>query len=296
MRVNWRLLVAVLGGLLLPVPLVLVLASGFFPGPSDETSGGKHMSPMLSAEERLRLQTYHRECLRQEDCEPPLGCLLDTRYGWFYCADSECVTDAQCPEGFACLPQPTSEQGPLVRYCIPPGMRKEGESCVPIPRTPDKACMSGLLCGDGWCGRPCQPDKPSSCPEGFFCADTIPGPACRPTCDGRACPEGQQCIHDTGGASACAVVYGQNCEQKPCAEGRKCMAVFAPGKENPGQHVWMECFPQCNKGLPPCPDGFMCEGRTCRKACDPNGPNVCDPGYSCQSRYAQQPWLCQSDM
>ena len=43
--------------------------------------------------------------------------------------------------------------------------------------------------------------EPSSCPEGFFCADTTPGPACRPTCEGRDCPEGQQCIRDRKGAS-----------------------------------------------------------------------------------------------
>jgi hypothetical protein len=296
MRVNWRVVLAVMGGLVLPIPLVLALTSGLFPRPSVETIGGRTVSPVLSAEERLRLQTYHRECSRAADCDPPLGCVSDTRYGGFYCSDSQCATDAQCPDGFACRPLPTWEGGPLVRYCIPPGIQQEGSSCLAVPSEPNQACAPGLLCGDGWCGRPCQLGTPSICPDGFFCADTIPGPACRPTCDGRACPEGLQCIHGRGGASACAVVYGQNCEQTPCAQGQRCVAVFAPGKEDPRQHVWMECFPQCDKGLPPCPDGFACEGRTCLKPCDPNGPNVCEPGYSCQRRYLQQPWLCQSDM
>jgi hypothetical protein len=296
MRVDWRLILAVVGGLLLPVPLVFLLTSGWFSRPVKEALGGRPLSPVLSAEDRLRLQTYHRECLYQADCEPPLGCLLDTRYGWFYCADSECATDAQCPEGFACRPQPTREQGPLVRYCIPPGLRQEGQSCVPIPREAEDACAPGLLCGDGWCGRPCQLDSPSNCPVGFFCADTIPGPACRPSCDGRACPEGQHCIHDQRGASACAVVHGQNCEQTPCAAGQKCMALFGPGKRDSAEHVWMECYPQCGKGLPSCPEGLVCERRSCLKPCDPNGPNVCEPGFTCQRRARQQSWLCQPDM
>ncbi len=293
MRVNWRTLLAILGGLLLTVPLVAILWRAWVPGPPVHSPGGRPVSPVLSAEERLRLQTYHRECLHPEDCEPPLGCLFDSRAGWFYCADSTCETDAQCPAGFACHPLPTREQGPLVRHCIPPGLRKEGESCVSIPSHPASACEAGLLCADGWCGRPCHREDPQSCPVGFFCADTIPGPACRPTCDGRACPEGQQCIHDLGGASACAVVYGQNCEQTPCATGQNCMAVFATRRVG---HVWMECFPQCDKGLPPCPEGAVCEGRVCRKACEPEGPNTCEPGFTCQRRIPQQPWMCQPDM
>lgn len=294
MRVNWRLLPAVLAALLLPVPLMWVIGSGLLPQPSVQTLGGRPISPVLAFEERQRLQTYHRECLHKDDCEPPLGCLLDPRAGWFYCADSQCITDMQCPEGFTCQALPTNEGGPLVRYCIPQGVRKEGEPCVSVPAEPTQACAPGLLCGKGWCGRPCQKEDPSSCPEGFFCGDTIPGPACLPTCEGSTCPEGSRCIlDDRTGASSCAVVYGQDCQRTPCSEGQKCMAVFGSSKAG---HVWMECFPQCNKGLPPCPEGFVCAGRTCRKACDPKGPNVCEPGFTCQRRVPQQPWMCQEDM
>ncbi len=292
MRVNSRVLLVILGALLLPVPLVLVLMSGLFPRPPVQAMGGRPVSPVLTHEERRRLQTYHRECLHKEDCEPPLGCLFDTRAGWFYCADSECETDAQCSEGFACQLLPTNESGPLVRYCIPPGVQKEGATCISVPTEPTNACEPGLLCGKGWCGRPCQLNDPRSCPEGFFCGDTIPGPACLPTCEGRTCPEGMRCIRDERrGASSCAVVYGEDCQQTPCPEGRKCSPVF--GDEG---HVWMECFPQCNKGLPPCPEGSVCEGRVCRKACDPKGPNLCEPGFTCQRRIPQQPWMCQPDM
>lgn len=291
---NWRALLAVVAGLLLPIPLILALVSGLYPRPSSQSIGGRPVSPVLSAEERLRLQTYHRECLHKADCEPPLGCLLDVRHGWFYCADSQCEADGQCPEGFTCQPLLTREDGPLVRYCIPPGTHQEGDRCLSIPSEPDQGCAPGLLCGSGWCGRPCQLDQPSSCPEGFFCEDNIPGPTCLPTCEGRTCPEGLRCIQDDlTKASACAVVYGQDCQQTPCAEGRECVAVFGAKKTG---HVWMKCSPECGKYRPPCPEGLVCDRRSCLKPCDPDGPNVCEPGFSCQKRAKQQLWMCQADM
>lgn len=293
MRVNWRTLLAVLGGLLLPIPLVWAIMSGQFQRPTGPATGGKQISPVLTYEQRSNLQTYRRECLRKEDCEPPLGCLLDTRAGWFYCTDSECATDAQCPEAFTCQPHPTRD-GPLVRTCIPPGIRKQGENCISIPVGPQQACEPGLLCAEGWCGRPCQREDPESCPEGFFCGDTTPGPACLPTCEAMPCPSGLRCVRDERvGASSCAVVHGQDCQLNPCPNGGKCMAVF--GSSKAGQ-VWMECYPQCNKDLPPCPEGFLCEGRVCRKACDPSRPEVCEPGFKCLRRIEQQPWTCQPDM
>ena len=292
MRVNRQVLIAVICGPILAVPLMWLLANALFPLPQVQTIGGRPISPVLTEEDRQRLQTYHRECLHKADCEPPLGCLLDPRAGWFYCTDSQCLTDAQCSEGFSCQPLPTNEAGPLVRYCIPLGIGKEGETCISVPTEQKEACEPGLLCAKGWCGRPCQLDDARNCPEGFFCGDTIPGPACLPTCEGRTCPEGTRCISDNRtGASSCAVVYGEDCQQHPCSPGQKCMPVF--GDAN---HVWMECFPQCNKGLPPCPEGSICNGRVCRKACDPKGPNVCEPGFTCQSRVPQQPWMCQPDM
>jgi hypothetical protein len=294
MRVNWRVLLAVLGGLLLPVPLVFLLGHGLFVHPQARSVGGRQVSPMLSAEQRLSLQSYHRACLRGTDCEPPLGCLLDPRAGWFYCADSECVTDAQCTAGFSCQPLPTSEAGPLVRSCIPPGIRKEGESCVSIPSNAENACEPGLLCGKGWCGRPCQKEDSTSCPGGFFCADTIPGPACLPACTQDTCPTGSRCIlDDRTGASACAVVYGQDCQRTPCSQGLKCMAVFATQAQ---VSAWMQCFPECGKDRPPCPEGLVCDRASCSRPCNPEGPNVCDPGFRCLRRNEQQPWVCRPDM
>jgi hypothetical protein len=290
MRLSWRKRLAVLSGLLIPIPLALLLASVLVQRPPPLTHKGRPVSPVLAFEERLRLQSYHRECTRRTDCEPPLGCLSDTRVRRTYCADSECVTDIQCPDGFACLPLPTVDDGPLVRYCIPPGLRKEGERCLPIPREPDHGCEVGLLCGADWCGRPCRLEDPTSCPSGFFCADTVPGPACRPTCEGRTCPEGQRCIRDQEGASACAVVHGPDCQHIPCPEGRKCLGGF--GIDHPG-HVWMTCYPECGEGLPSCPESFVCDRGSCRRRCDPVEPDTCELGFQCRRRDDDQPWLCR---
>lgn len=293
MRVNRRVFLATLAGLLLPLPLMLMLAGLMIQPSQVQPSGRARISPVLTIEQRQLLQTYHRDCTQRSDCEPPLGCLSDIRVAKHYCADSECVTDMQCPDGFACRPLPTVGGGPLVRYCIPPGVRKEGERCLSIPSTQDEACEPGLLCSAGWCGRPCQTDTPTSCPEGFFCSDTIPQPACRPTCEGRTCPEGQQCIQDKEGASACVVVHGPNCQSTPCSDGRKCMALF--GSRNVG-HVWMECFPECGADRPACPEGLTCYRTRCLKPCEPEGPDVCEPGYRCQRLNDKQPWLCRPDM
>lgn len=216
---NWRLIGSILGGLLLAAPLAGLLASTMSQRLHALPARVARLSPVLSEEERRQLMTYGRDCVRRADCDAPLGCLPNVRARRTYCTDSVCETDAQCPERFSCVPLWTVGDGPLVRYCIPAGVRKEGESCIEIPESQESACEPGLRCADGWCGRPCQLDNPASCPEGFSCADFRPGPTCRPTCEGRTCPPGQHCMHDRSGASVCAVVYGPDgriCDRGSC--------------------------------------------------------------------------------
>ncbi|MDY7233258.1 hypothetical protein [Hyalangium rubrum] len=251
------------------------------------------VSPMLLARQRTLLRTYHRECARATDCEAPLGCLGSARARKHFCTDSQCTQDVHCPEGLTCQPLPTVGGGPHVRYCVPQGVRKEGEPCIGLPPDQDSACAPGLACSAGWCGRPCLLDAPSSCPAGFFCADAPPGPMCRPTCEGRTCPKGQHCIQDGQGASVCAVVHGQNCQQSPCAEGRECLTTFSA---KPQVEVWMACFPECGKSSPACPEGLVCDRAQCRKPCQPDTPHVCEPGYRCLRHSDAQPWLCRPDI
>jgi hypothetical protein len=183
-------------------------------------------------------------------------------------------------------------KGPLVRACIPVGVRQEGQRCVSIPADQEEACSLGLICGANWCGRPCKRDVPASCPEGFFCADATPGPLCLPACEARGCPAGQECIRFSKGVSVCAVVRGENCQQSGCPSGQTCDALDR--EDRPGE-IWMDCATRCGKGDASCPEGAFCQRTYCRTPCDPEGPNVCGQGYYCGRFGPDEPWVCRFD-
>jgi hypothetical protein len=293
-RVNWRTLLGVCAGVLLLLPLVLLLGGLLQPRVRTEAPTGGRISPLLDSEQRTRLMTYGRLCESSSDCEPPLGCLYESRRGLAYCTDSQCTLDAQCPEGQSCQTLATDDTGPLVRFCVAIGVRQEGEGCLNVPGDKEHACAPGLLCGgqDGWCSRPCRPGLAAGCPEGFFCADTTPQPVCLPSCETRGCPEGQFCVRFTEGSSVCARVYGPNCQQSPCAESSKCRVHLAPPQ--PGK-VWMSCLARCGEDYPPCQAGMVCDGWHCVQACDPQGPEVCAEGYYCDRRTESRPFSCEPE-
>jgi hypothetical protein len=290
--VKGRALWALSAGLLLSAPLVLIAVYTVREHLSARTDEGS-ISPILSFEERLRLVTYQRPCGKGRQCEPPLGCLPYARDFTSYCTDSECLTDEQCREGFRCQTLRTS-QGPQVRACIPLGARQEGQRCESIPASQSEACGAGLLCGAGWCGRPCQKGAPESCPRGFFCADVTPGPLCLPSCETAGCPEDQRCVSLNRGASACRAVHGDNCQQAGCPAGQAC-EVFE--REDHPDEVWMACTTACGRQDAPstCPEGLVCEYFSCKKPCDPKGPEVCGPGFYCGRFRPDRPWVCRFD-
>lgn len=248
------------------------------------------MSPMLGIEERTRLLTYGRPCASSAECDPPLGCLYASRHRRSYCTDSQCITDAQCPEGQMCSPLAPEGPGPLVRLCIPVGMRQEGENCSPVPADQQSACAAGLLCAgiDGWCARPCHLSAQEECPEGFFCADTTPQPACLPSCEGRDCAAGQQCLRFNEGSSQCAHVYGPHCQQSPCPEGQSCHVL--PSPRHPRQ-AWLWCIERCGKDSH-CSAGKVCDGWKCIPACDPRTAPLCAEGFQCQQPWPESPFAC----
>jgi hypothetical protein len=291
---KWRAFLGIVAGLLLPIPLLLLLGGFLQPTLRGTDSGRRAVSPVLDTEERTRRVTYRRYCSLSSECEPPLGCLSDTRLMTHYCTDSRCRTDEECPQGQLCQSLATTGDGPLVRLCIPIGVRQEGEHCLRVPHRKEAACGPGLLCSgeDGWCARPCSTGDAASCPEGFFCADVAPQPVCLPTCERRGCPEGQQCIHSREGSSTCAQVYGPHCQQTPCPDNRECDVgdvTQLPGK------VWTECVEPCGEGRPPCSAGLVCDGWHCLPPCDPQGPDTCAEGYRCNQRKPNRPWVCQPD-
>jgi hypothetical protein len=289
MPVKWRLVLTVLLALLLIAPLMGLLLVAIHGGQLAGTRDSR-IVPMLARDQRRGLLTYERACQQREECEPPLSCFMDPMNGVRYCTDSQCMTDEDCQTGFACRTFLSADDVSRVRLCSPLGLRKEGEPCEPIPNNQERGCQQGLLCQDGWCGRPCQLNDPAPCPEDFFCQEGADGPSCLPTCEDHACPEGRECIALGERVSVCAKVHGQNCHRTPCLEGNRCLFE---GVSNRTDEVWMSCVPPCGGDDPPCPEGLICHNYRCRQPCDPNGPDVCGPDRRCARRTETQPWTCR---
>ena len=292
---KWRSVLAPLASVLLPVPLIFLLGSLLRPALPEVGSGGRRISPVLTPEERAKLLTYRRSCGAGEPCESPLGCVSELRYQREICSDSQCTVDSQCPDGQVCRTIATVERHLLVRYCIPVGVRQEGEPCYVLGQSREDACAPGLICGgvrDQWCARPCQKGDTAACPAGFFCADTEPEPVCLPTCEIHGCPEGQHCVRHEEGVSVCAHVYGPQCQQMPCPRGGECEVLREPARPD---KAWMECLERCGEGYPPCGDGLVCDAWRCRAPCDPKDPHACTEGYVCKQHRPDRPFACQPD-
>ncbi len=279
---------------LLPLPLILLLGSLTNPASALHKRQEKHISPVLDAAARAQLGTYHRSCKLSADCEPPLGCLVDGRIGQIYCADSQCSTDRDCPEGLVCRNSSTTGKGLLVRLCIPVGSRPLGARCNDTPADSQTACGPGLQCSGrrGWCGTPCRPGVQEDCPSGFFCDEEAAEPLCMPTCEAQGCPTGQQCIRYERGSSACATVYGRNCQQGSCPANQQCKVLDATG---PVGKIWMDCVTQCQPDEKACPDGLTCSLVVCRRPCDPQAPDACGTGFRCGQYSSSAPWFCEPD-
>jgi hypothetical protein len=289
---NWRPLVTALLGILLALPLMWLLSMSLLgPDLGQPHDPRLNVVPMLTDAERNNVLTYGRECDTDADCDPRLRCFFSMVKQESYCVDSRCMTDLQCQEGFTCQAYQALNRKDLLNACTLVGKRKEGEVCEMFTRKRPYACEQGLRCHSR-CGRPCRVDEPTSCPEGFFCEDDPTGAACQPTCEGRTCSEGQQCIFVGGRVSICATVHGQNCQRTPCEQGQRCSANDYP---QPANEVWMRCVQLCD--LPdtlPCPEGTICAAFQCRPTCTPGVPDSCAPGYVCKRR-PDDTGLCEPD-
>jgi hypothetical protein len=291
---KWRMFLAVLLGLALPLPLAWLLYTSFLGRIEGEEVNrvlpqGVHLVPMLTLEERRRVPTYERRCESDADCDPQLRCFWDMRAQRSYCTDSKCMSDEQCPEGFSCRFMTPQNDKDVLRFCSLVGVRGEGELCVMLPLDRDYGCRRDLSC-HGLCGRPCELDNPTSCPEGFFCEEDPAGATCMPTCEGRTCPEGQRCISRGKRVSMCARVFGPDCLQNPCASGQDCVVSDHPEVANA---LWMQCLKRCSALRDaPCPDeGTVCLIYRCRKSCTKEDPSACPPGFACEGR-PEEPLTC----
>ena len=287
---RWRTFLILLPCILLPLPLVGLVFMAMWQ-PAAPAPREMNLIPILTQDVRRALPTYERVCNTDANCDAPLGCLRIESELRSECTDSRCMTDEDCPEAFSCIALKTRSGKSLVRRCSLAGERKEGEMCDSLATSLRLGCARGLHCQAGWCGRPCRPDDQSSCPTGFFCSEGSDGPpSCLPTCEGRSCPEGQQCTPDEGGASYCMRMSGPDCRQRQnrCPKDHACRVMSPP------QRPWdvrTECRQLCDRKSP-CPEGTVCLLFECRKVCTPQDPSTCGPGLTCGQRISSDPWYC----
>lgn len=256
----------------------------------------KRFSPVLSLQERRKLLTFDHACRGSQDCEPPLGCLQDSRrFLLSVCVASECEVDTQCLDGERCQAVKTQGDGPWVGMCIATGRRKEGQGCDRLPENQEESCAPGLICNRGYCGRPCQLDEPMSCPKGFVCERAGEGASCLPSCEEGQCPEGQQCVHFGGRVAACVHVQGKNCDRTPCPQGQECRIGYTPGV---GNEVRMQCMQPCDEQKNSCPAGSVCFFGYCGRVCNPKATDLCGADEFCNLNVdpntREKIWLCQA--
>jgi len=290
---KWRIILGVTVGLMLPLSFLFDHCGAWLQKQQMQASSsqGAKLVPILARDERRALLTYGRSCQDQKDCDPPLACLSLAPGRQSVCADSSCMTDLQCKQGFTCRTRQAPGNGPLVRRCVLIGVRKEGQPCFDNAREKDSACEQGLLCSGSSCGRPCQLDVPSNCPEGFVCRADPEAPSCQPFCRGGDCPEGQECVGAGTDEAECMAVIGENCQRQPCPEGQQCKVV----SYTPETEVWsatMECLTPCD-GTHPCPEDSVCFRGGCRRKCGPDAQDVCGAGRQCHEYPSKQLWLCE---
>jgi hypothetical protein len=293
---KWRAVIAMVLGLLLPLPLLWVM--GLLPGnglhPSSHQASA-NVVPRLSPGELSPLLTFGRSCQGDADCDAPLACLQGQPMVEPICVASVCATDLDCNEGFSCRAVQVGER--VVRVCGALGTATEGKWCLKLPFLQRSACSPGLVCAASRCGRRCQLQDPQGCPTGFACSDVdVEGPVCLPNCEGLSCPEGQRCVRLRKGGSQCARVHGRDCQHdESCPTPQVCdLSLGSIGREG---EAWMKCVLPCDKQGPPCPDGMACFAKRCRQRCSKQTEaRVCAPGESCHVEPNATSGVCQLDI
>jgi hypothetical protein len=289
---KWRAILGVTVGLMLPLAFIFDHCGAWLKEYQTQimTPQDTKSVPILEPDQRRALLTYGRSCESQKDCDPPLACLRFSPTGESVCIDSSCRTDLQCKQGFTCRTRKAPGDGALVRRCILIGNRKEGQPCFDSTRDLEEACERELLCGSGYCGRPCQLDVPSSCPAGFVCRGGPDAPSCRPFCKGGDCPAGQECVGVGTDEASCMIVHGENCQRHPCSQGQQCNISYSPGSE-----AWtaeMECLTPCDEKHP-CSEDSVCFMDGCRRRCGPGQEDVCGPRQRCAQYPFDHLWICK---
>lgn len=172
-----------------------------------------------------------KPCPGDGDCIDRSGWLMCLKVADFppFCATSNCVQQGECPEGWGCWLDPTTDPSDPKYICLP----TPHELCEPC--TMDSECLDTLgRCvemnegGGSFCTAACGDD--GACPEGYVCqyvtgVDPQPVAQCVPL-SGNC-----QCVHgtcDDGNIDSCIAEHFDPCQDIwYCEEG--CCVLHAYG-------------------------------------------------------------------
>lgn len=243
--------------------------------------------PALTRDQLWSMPTFQRGCSRQDECEPPLSCVLDRRVRGHRCLGNECNSDADCETNSVC--RAMASEGHPVRLCVVQGVKEEGERCAQFPLDKQEACGGNLLCNRTFCGRRCRLDNAASCAEGFTCLKNGElEPSCAPECLRHGCPDGKRCFQLEEGLSVCGVLGSEtDCEAQPCPPGEKCRKTLDASSDS----VYLRCYRPCD-ATTPCPAGHFCAFGTCVEECDPSVHRSCGPDRKCAYHKRLRKGLC----
>jgi hypothetical protein len=119
--------------------------------------------------------------------------------------------DAVCSNG-KCVPSPCEPNPCAAGEVCKPNATFTGHTCV--GSCLGVMCAAGQECKDGACVDLCSPP----CPDGQYCDQSLPAPACAPSlCPSPVCVDGSCCDPKTGACGSCA------CEGVVCPEGQQCI-------------------------------------------------------------------------
>jgi hypothetical protein len=202
-----------------------------------------------------------------------------------------CESDWDCPGPFSCKEMKVAgEDGVRMgKLCRVRGIAREGDPCRALTHDFHEACIEGLRCNYGVCGRSCDPAAPDACPAGTRCRGWFEPPSCVPSCRGPADCAGAECAWVDADFAICASARGERCDVHPCRPGMVCRSLFLPFPQN--QVVETQCVVPCSKESP-CPSGQLCDERECAIPCRA-GSQDCSPSMVCAPAVGQRrKWRC----
>jgi hypothetical protein len=222
-------------------------------------------------------------CRRDDECPVDHACVPNPDTHKLECQRSSCSGDGDCGDGQVCRIVNDAASAPAIRRCIPIGERGANDSCAQAPLTAETACRAGLVCLYGYCVAPCSTDRPDSCGPGSRCTGTPYGELCRPSCDARSCPAGEQCEQLGGGLAACVRVVDRDadCRERGCPDGEQCLTTSSSASHK----LTFQCARTCSPlDASSCGPGAVCgaygASHVCFRGCTPSG-NDCGRGQIC---------------